>query len=105
MSAPTITLTPTTVVFGEQQDLGTSTQAVETLVFDANGDGLQDLVLNGRNSNTISLMLNQGDGTFGTATAMATGSQWHIYNGDIDGDGNQDVLMTRWNEDYSEQTL
>ncbi|MCV3738750.1 FG-GAP-like repeat-containing protein, partial [Rhizobium sp. TRM96647] len=105
MSAPTITVTPTTVVFGEQQDLGTSTQAVETLVFDANGDGLQDLVLNGRNSNTISLMLNQGDGSFGAATTIATGSQWHIYNGDIDGDGNQDVLMTRWNEDYSEQTL
>ncbi len=105
MSAPTISISPTTVTYDEVEAVGGDTSAQETLVIDVNGDGHLDLVLNGRNSETINVLLNQGDGTFGAPTTIETGYYWHMFEGDVEGDGNQDVLVAKWNEDLSSQTL
>ncbi|MBB3979399.1 Ca2+-binding RTX toxin-like protein [Rhizobium azooxidifex] len=105
MSAPTISITPTTISYDTVEAVGGSTQAQETLVIDANGDGHLDLVLNGRNAETITVLLNQGDGTFGTPTTIENGYYWHMFEADIEGDGRQDILVAKWNEDYSSQTL
>ncbi len=59
---------------------------------DMNNDGITDLVLGGRDTQKIGVLLANGDGTF---TAMpirnSTGWTWHIALGDVDGDGNLDV--------------
>ncbi|TWF58825.1 cadherin domain-containing protein [Neorhizobium alkalisoli] len=105
MTSPTITITATTISYEDSQTLNNTYQADETLVMDVNGDGKLDLVLNGRSANTIAVMLNNGDGTFSTGGTIATGYYWHVYGGDVDGDGLQDVITTTWNADYSEQTV
>lgn len=72
--------------------------AGQSTIFDVNGDGHQDLVFL-RNSNT-EVFLGNGTGTFGTTadqTIAAVGTS--ITTGDIDGDGDIDVVLGVWNGD------
>lgn len=77
----------------------------DVAVADVNGDGHPDIVtasnyytpnINGTttDSGEVAVLLNQGDGTFGTATAYPTGvvSSESVAVADVNGDGKPDVI-------------
>ena len=74
---------------------GTSPQAVA--VGDFNGDGKLDVAVVNGNSNTVSVMLGNGDGTFQAKTDFATGSTPRgIAVGHFTSSGNLDIAVTNF---------
>jgi hypothetical protein len=64
------------------------------VVGDFNGDGKRDLAVVNEGSNTVSILLGNGDGTFRPKTDFATGAQpWGIAVGDFNGDGKLDLVV------------
>lgn len=64
---------------------------------DVNGDGKLDLVTSNRGSNTLNVLLGNGDGTFATATSLATGSGTQprgLAIADVNNDGRNDLITT-----------
>jgi len=62
---------------------------------DLNGDGHRDLVVSVYNSNAVSVLLGNDDGTFGVRTDFATGKNpQSVAIGDLDGDGHADLVVT-----------
>jgi hypothetical protein len=74
-----------------------------TAVGDFNGDGIPDLAVANNGSNTVTILLGNGDGTFSAASASpATGSSpWSIAAGDFNGDGIPDLAVAN----YSSKTV
>ena len=65
----------------------------EARILDVNGDGKPDLVVENYNSDTLSVMLGNGDGTLQTKVDYATGDgPWSMAVGDVNGDGKADVV-------------
>ncbi len=64
-------------------------------VGDFDGDGLPDLALANYGSNTVSVLLNTGDGgTFAPQTTYAVGNvPWTVAIGDFNGDGLPDIAV------------
>lgn len=64
-------------------------------VLDLDGDGFDDIVTSNRFGDTIALLLNNGDGTFGTATTINTtgANEFSCAAADFDNDGLQDVVV------------
>jgi hypothetical protein len=63
-------------------------------VGDFNGDGIQDLAVANWGSNTVSVLLGNGDGTFQAARNFAAGSHpSSVAVGDFNGDGIQDLAV------------
>jgi hypothetical protein len=61
--------------------------------FDADGD--VDIAASIWNSSLISVLLNQGDGSFGVFTFYGVGvNPWNLTHADLDGDGDQDLVVT-----------
>jgi hypothetical protein len=53
-----------------------------------NGDGLMDLTIGSCNSNELTVMLSNGDGSFTESSRVAAdGDPWMLAAGDIDRDG------------------
>jgi len=88
-----ITVSTTAVVFG-----GTTYTVGEypvcAVTGDFNGDGKLDLAVGNLNSATVSILLGNGDGTFGPKQDFATGSNPRsIAVGDFNGDGKLDLAV------------
>jgi hypothetical protein len=61
---------------------------------DLNGDGKPDLAVANAGSNTVSVLLGNGDGTFGAKTDYTTGSfPASVAIGDLNGDGKPDLAV------------
>jgi hypothetical protein len=61
----------------------------------ANGQPIMDLAVANLNTNTVSVLLGNGDGTFQTAKSYAVGNNPNsIAVGDFDGDGTPDLAVT-----------
>ena len=73
--------------------VGTSTGAV--LVHDLDRDGKLDIAASSLNSNRISVLLGNGDGTFAAPVPYWTGDVWpfEMVLTDLDGDGNPDIAV------------
>jgi hypothetical protein len=65
-------------------------------VGDFDGDGCLDAVTGNFDENTVSVVFNQGDGSFGPDTLYVVPSgPSGIFVGDMDGDGHQDMAVSR----------
>jgi len=61
---------------------------------DFNGDGRLDLAVTNQNTNSVSILLGNGNGTFGAPTNFAAGtSPRSLAAGDFNGDGSQDLVL------------
>ena len=57
-------------------------------------DQYMDLVLVNQSSNQIKVLLNNGDGTFGTPAVYASSAgPWNVYAADLDEDGYDDIIV------------
>ena len=67
---------------------------------DFNGDGKQDLAVANREDDNVSILLGNGDGTFGGATNFAVGdSPRSVSVADFNGDSNQDLAVANIDSD------
>jgi len=68
-------------------------------VADLDGDGDPDLAVTNEYSNSVSILKNNGDGTFNSSVDYGTGNQPRsIFAADFDGDGDQDLAVANSNE-------
>ena len=80
--------------FLPQTAYATGTQPYSVAIGDVNGDGKPDLVVSNYGSNSVSVLLGNGDGTFQQQTTYATGDNPRgIAIADVNGDGKPDVLV------------
>jgi hypothetical protein len=106
--------------FSNKVDYAVLDQAISLVPTDLNGDGKPDLAIvsySGNvvapgeppqtSKNSVSIMLNQGDGTFGPPTVIQLGgTEFYVYGpsildssisaADINGDGRIDLLIAPW---------
>ncbi len=70
---------------------------------DLDGDNDYDLIVGNDNSNTISILLNNNDGTFESDTTYGTGNGPRaIFSIDLDGDNDNDLAVANhWNNNVS----
>ena len=81
--------------FGLPIFLATKSAAVDLFSADLDGDGDSDLVVSSRQSDIVSVFLNNGDGTFALRTDYATGhTPSSVFIADLDGDGDNDLAVT-----------
>src|SRR5215831_15948926 len=82
------------VSFIARRDFGAGTNPISVAVGDFNGDGVQDLAVANGNSNNVSVLLGNGDGTFQAAVNFdAGGGPVSVAVGDFNGDGVQDLAV------------
>jgi hypothetical protein len=79
---------------------------------DVSEDGIADLVVANEESNDISVLLGNGDGTFGTEQRYGLGvppgeflNPRYIVIDDLDGDGLQDLVVANWWSGYPTPSL
>jgi len=83
--------------FGSKTDFATGDNPVSVAIGDLNGDGRPDLAVANSGfpaTNTVSVLLGNGDGTFGSNTDFGTGSEpSSVAIGDLNGDGRPDLAV------------
>ena len=79
---------------------------------DLSGDGVPDLVVANQESDDISILLGNGDGSFGTEQRYSVGAlptenldPWFSLIHDLDGDGLQDLIVSNWWGGYRDPSL
>ena len=69
-------------------------------IADLNGDGRPDIVTANSESNTVSVLLGNGDGTFSALQSFAVGdSPRAVAVADLTGDGILDLIVANYNGD------
>src|SRR5712692_641153 len=82
------------VSFEEARNFEVGSRPLSVAVGDFNGDGVQDLVVSNRNSNNVSVLLGNGDGSFQEAQTFEAGSDAaSVAVGDFNGDGALDLAV------------
>src|SRR5208282_3636276 len=61
---------------------------------DFNGDGILDMAVANATSNTISILLGNGDGTFTAAATLAAAGPGAVIVADFNGDGKLDLAVS-----------
>ncbi|TMH84044.1 MAG: VCBS repeat-containing protein, partial [Betaproteobacteria bacterium] len=91
VSAPALAQT---VPFSSRLDFAVEAHPTFVAVGDFNGDRVQDLAVTNFDSNTISVLLGNGDGTFRAAPTVAAGANpFAVAVGDFNGDGKLDLVV------------
>jgi hypothetical protein len=82
---------------------GSSSHARGVGVVDLNGDGWDDIVTASRNTSNMSILINNGDGTFAAAVAKESGGngETSIAIADANNDGRLDVFCGTFNSPHS----
>jgi RHS repeat-associated protein len=95
LGAPTITPGSLSMAAGTSPGVGTN--PISVAVGDFNGDGKLDLAVVNENSNTVGILLGNGDGTFKPQVTYATGTTpYSVAVGDFNGDGKLDLAVTNY---------
>lgn len=82
-----------TFTLGSTAAYSVAISSVNSATGDFNNDGKQDLIINTNSGNVIKFLAGNGDGTFATATNFtAAGNHNGIKVGDVNGDGNLDIV-------------
>ncbi len=80
---------------------GAGTDPFDVAIGDLNGDGKADLAVTNGSSSTLSIFINNGDGTFATKVDYATDSNLRgVAIGDLNGDGKVDLVVTNTGVSY-----
>ncbi len=74
--------------------IGTDEAPSSIALADVDGDGLLDLVTTQKDSNTATLLLGHGDGTFGAPQTYPVSDPTLLVVRDLDGDGHPDLATT-----------
>jgi hypothetical protein len=92
---PTVSVGDSSSALFESQstyDAGTNPRSVTSADF--NNDGHPDMAVANQSSNTVSVLLGNGNGTFATQVTYATGSQpWSVTSADFNNDGHPDMAV------------
>ncbi len=88
---------PTTGVSLGRVDYATGAAPGGLITGDFNGDGKLDLATANTTSNTVSVLLGNGDGTFAAASTFAVGSDpFNLVAGDFNNDGKLDLAVANF---------
>ena len=69
---------------------------------DLDGDGDKDLAVANYGSDSVSILLNNGDGTYQTAVNYGSGIlSLSVFAADLDGDGDNDLAVANWSDSVS----
>lgn len=84
--------------FSPQVTYGVGTNPYSVATADFDGDGILDLAVANYNSNNVSVLLGEGDGTFGTSAffSVGNGPVSAIVAGDFNGDSHLDLAVANW---------
>jgi hypothetical protein len=96
MALTTLAATASAVSFQAAQAYPVGTAPTSVAAGDFNGDGKPDLAAANHGSNSVSILLGNGDGTFQAARGFDAGSSalsFGIAVGDFNGDGKADVAV------------
>lgn len=84
-------------LFGERTDYPAGDEPCAVFAADLDGDSDSDLALTNKESDNVSILLNNGDGTFQPAVNYATGNYPYLfYSADLDGDNDNDLAVANY---------
>ena len=69
---------------------------------DVNGDGKLDLISANCNTNTLSVLTNNGSGGFVLATSPVVGNSPLVVAADVNGDGKLDLISANYNGQHAD---
>jgi len=85
------------VNFAPQMIFPTGSQPLAVAVAKLSGDGVPDIITANAASNTVSVLLGNGDGTFRPQQTFAVGSRpYSVAVADLTGDGKPDIVTTNY---------